>query len=46
MRPYEVHLLQELSEDDPDRRVKFCQEIMDRSEQQTDFVNPILFSDE
>ncbi|KAJ8923898.1 hypothetical protein NQ315_006674 [Exocentrus adspersus] len=28
--PYKVHLLHELNEDDPDRRLDFCEEIMFR----------------
>lgn len=46
MRPYKISLLQELTEDDPDRRMQFCQEIMNRNEVQEDFSERILFSDE
>lgn len=46
MFPYKVSLLQELSEDDPDRRMQFCQEIMDYIDLQPNFVSRILFSDE
>lgn len=44
--PYKVTLLQELSEDDADRRMQFCQEMMDRIEEQPDLIDKILFSDE
>ena len=30
LHPYTVHLVQELNEDDPDRRVEFCEIMMDR----------------
>lgn len=46
MRPYKVTLVQELLEDDPERRMQFCQEIMDIIDIQPDFINRILFSDE
>ena len=46
MLPYKPRLLQELLEDDPDRRMQFCQEIMDYIEMQPNFVSRILFSDE
>ena len=45
-KPYKIHLLQELSEDDFDRRIQFCKIIMDKLNQNVNFVNHILFSDE
>lgn len=44
--PYKIQLVQELNEDDPDRRMEFCQTLMDRSNQNPLFVENILFSDE
>lgn len=45
-RPYKIHLLQELGEDDFDRRIEFCEVIMDNLGRNLNFVNNILFSDE
>lgn len=45
-RPYKIHLLQELSEDDFDRRIEFCELIMEKLRQNFNFANHILFSDE
>lgn len=44
--PYKIHLLQELSEDDFDRRIEFCEVIMDKLNENVNFVTHILFSDE
>lgn len=44
--PYKVQLVQELNEDDPDRRMQFCQEMMDINNRNVNFVNNIMFSDE
>lgn len=44
--PYKVKLVQELSEDDFDRRVQFCEEIMDMCNNNPHFLNCIVFSDE
>lgn len=44
--PYKVKLVQELSEDDFDRRVQFCEEIMGICDNNPDFVKNIVFSDE
>lgn len=44
--PYKVHLVQELNEDDPDRRMQFCQEMLDNIEVNGNFPNNIVFSDE
>ena len=44
--PYKIHLVQELNEDDFDRRVEFTEIIMNRIQQDGNFINRILFSDE
>lgn len=46
IHPYKVSLLQELAEDDPDRRMQFCQQIMNFLDETPQFVDRILFSDE
>jgi hypothetical protein len=42
---YKIQLTHELNEDDPDRRVQFCEELMLRCDQDPNFLNNILFSD-
>ncbi|XP_071056520.1 uncharacterized protein [Onthophagus taurus] len=44
--PYKPALLQELSENDFDRRVQFCEEMMRRINDDLNFINKIIFSDE
>lgn len=44
--PYKVQLVQELNEDDPDRRQEFCELMMDRMNADLQFINKIVFSDE
>ncbi|XP_071053573.1 uncharacterized protein [Onthophagus taurus] len=44
--PYKPALLQELSEDDFDRRVQLCEEMMRRINDDPNFINKIIFSDE
>ena len=44
--PYKVYLVQELLEDDYDRRLQFCEEIMRRCDENNGFPLNILFSDE
>ena len=44
--PYKIQLLQELSEDDFDRRSEFCETVMELSNQNLEFVRHIIFSDE
>lgn len=44
--PYKVHLVQELNEDDPDRRMQFCQEMMNHIDINANFVNNVVFTDE
>lgn len=41
--PYKVHLVQELSEDDFDRRVEFCEDIMRRSDMDLQFDKNSFF---
>lgn len=44
--PFKIQLVQELSDDDPDRRMEFCQVLMDMCNQNPGFVQNIIFSDE
>lgn len=44
--PYKVHLTQELSEDDFDRRVEFCDIMMDMIVGDNRILNNVVFSDE
>lgn len=44
--PYKVQLHQELNEDDPDRRMQFCQVMMDAINGNNMLMNSIVFSDE
>lgn len=44
--PYKVHLVQELNEDDFDRRLEFCEIMMDRCSVDPQLLSKILFSDE
>lgn len=44
--PYKVQLHQELNEDDPDRRIQFCEIMQDRCNANQRFLRQILFSDE
>ena len=37
--PYKIHLLQELSEDDFDRRIEFSEIMADRADQDGNFIN-------
>lgn len=46
LKPYKCHFTQELLEDDPDRRMEFCQTMMEIINDNPDFLNNILFSDE
>jgi len=41
-----VKLVHELNEDDPDRRVEFCEMMMDRIIADDNFSRRIVFSDE
>ncbi|XP_023311368.1 uncharacterized protein LOC108904994 [Anoplophora glabripennis] len=44
--PYKIQLLQELLEDDPDRRNEFCQTMTERTDNNPRLVKQICFSDE
>lgn len=44
--PYKLHLMQKLSEDDPDRRLEFCSWAMTMCEENDNFPYEILFTDE
>lgn len=44
--PYKITLVQELSEDDYDRRLEFCETMMELCNANPIFVNQIIFSDE
>ena len=41
--PFKIQLLQELNDDDPDRRIQFCGAIMDNCLQNRLFVKNIFF---
>lgn len=43
---YKVKLVHELNEDDPDRRVEFCEIMMERGNADAEFFSRIIFSDE
>lgn len=45
-KPFKVKLVQELSEDDYDRRVEFCDVMMSKLDAEPELLNRILFSDE
>lgn len=44
--PYKIHLVQELSEDDFDRRIEFCELMTQRITEDPDILRRICFSDE
>lgn len=44
--PYKIQLLHELSEDDPDRRMQFCELMMERINNNPGFIKQIVFTDE
>lgn len=44
--PYKPQLIHELNEDDPDRRLQFCEEFQLRCDENPNFLNNIIFSDE
>ncbi|EFN70920.1 Transposable element Tc3 transposase, partial [Camponotus floridanus] len=44
--PYKVTLIHELNEDDPDRRIDFCETLMNRINADNNFSRRIVFSDE
>ena len=44
--PYKIQLLHKMNEDDPDRRIQFCEEMIERNDQNPDFNRRTCFSDE
>ncbi|XP_067205325.1 uncharacterized protein [Linepithema humile] len=44
--PCKIHLVQELNEDDPDRRIEFSETMMNRIDEDPLFLYNIVFSDE
>lgn len=44
--PYKIKLVHELLEDDFDRRVQFCEQILEIHNQHLNFITNIIFSDE
>lgn len=44
--PYKIHLVQELNEDDFDRRLQFCEIMSERATNEPNFISNICFSDE
>lgn len=44
--PYKLQHVQQLTEDDPDRRMEMCSWFMDRLDEGHEFLSDILFSDE
>lgn len=44
--PYKIHLSQQLNEDDPDRRLQFCEEMTERIANNPNFLYCTCFSDE
>lgn len=46
LHPYKMMFVQELTEDDPDRRVQFCEEIMNKLDRNVVSLDSIVFSDE
>jgi len=46
LKPYKPKLLQALNEDDPDRRLEFCEWILDSTEEDPTLLYRILWTDE
>lgn len=44
--PYKLKMVHQLSDDDPDRRLQFCENMSTKILQQPDYVRTICFSDE
>lgn len=44
--PYKINLVQALNEDDPDRRIQFCEQMAEICYENPNFVSNIIFSDE
>ncbi|EFN76918.1 hypothetical protein EAI_11088, partial [Harpegnathos saltator] len=43
---YKIHLVQELNEDDFDRRIVFCDLMMERIAEDPNYLSNVVFSDE
>ena len=46
LHPYKVQLIHELSEDNPDRRLEYCESFMRHCDDNPNFLNSVVFSDE
>lgn len=46
LKPYKPRLVQALNEDDPDRRLEFCEWFLDAADQDPTLLDQILWSDE
>ncbi|MCP4489021.1 MAG: transposase, partial [Gammaproteobacteria bacterium] len=46
LKPYRPRLLQGLNEDDPDRRIEFCEWFIQQAEADTNFVDRVIWTDE
>jgi hypothetical protein len=46
LKPYKTTLLQALNEDDPDRRMEFCEWILDSTQEDLILLDRILWTDE
>ncbi|EFN82646.1 hypothetical protein EAI_11103, partial [Harpegnathos saltator] len=44
--PYKIHLVQELNEDDFDRRIEFCDLMMEKIAKDPNYLSNVVFSDE
>lgn len=44
--PYKIQMVHQLTEDDPDRRMEFCEVMTERIGRQPAYVKNICFSDE
>ncbi|EFN85686.1 hypothetical protein EAI_09677, partial [Harpegnathos saltator] len=44
--PYKIHLVQELNEDDFDRRIEFCDLMMEKIAEDPNYLSNVLFSNE
>lgn len=44
--PYKIKLVHEMNDDDPDRRLQFCEELLDQMRENLDYIKRICFSDE
>jgi len=44
--PFKIKITHELTEDDPDRKIEFCDEMMRRFDDDNTFFDHIIFPDE